>query len=386
VTAAGVPFAAAGLYQVTLALAASRYRPFPPARGGTRLTVLVPAHDEESSIAACVRSLLDQTYPGELYEVAVVADNCTDHTAERAEAAGARVLVRDEPEVRGKGQALRWALDRVLVEAEPPDAVVVVDADTHADRGFLAALVAPLAAGAHAVQGESLLVDDGTRASTLRAAAFLLVNRVRPSGRAVLGLPSHLAGNGMLVRRETLEAHPWDAYTSAEDLEYALRLRLNRIDPVFAGGAILRSPTAPNAAAAREQQLRWEGGKIHLAKTWIPALVATAVRDRRPVLLDAAVELAVPPLGLLGAGAAAGTVAAAALVAGGAAPRRAVAPWAVAVASIPIYVLVGLRAAGAPASAYRALAGAPMLVVQKVPQLGRLLRFRGDTWVRTERG
>jgi hypothetical protein len=48
-------------------------------------------------------------------------------------------------------------------------------------------------------------------------------------------------------------------------------------------------------------------------------------------------------------------------------------------------VLLGLRAARAPASAYRALTAAPGLVLRKLPQLGRLARFRGDTWIRTER-
>lgn len=384
--AVGAVPAAFGVYNCALAVAAFFHRPAPSQGAPTRrLTALVPAHDEQELIARCVSSLGSQTYPAELFDVTVIADNCTDETAARAEAAGATVLVRDEPDARGKGQALRWAIERVLARTQPPDAVVVVDADSIAVPDFLERLGRQLDAGATAVQGESLLIDDGTPASSLRAAAFLLVNRTRPSGRAVLGLPSHLGGNGMCFARELLLAHPWDAFTSTEDIEYAVKLRSAGVRPAFAAGAIVDSPTAPTAEAATQQQLRWEGGKVHVARTQIPRLVAAALRTRRLSLLDAAVELAVPPLGLLAAFAIAGAVPGVVLVAVGAAPLWMLLPWLVAVAAIPFYVLVGLRAAHAPRTAYRALLQSPVFIARKALRAHRLLSFRADTWVRTER-
>jgi hypothetical protein len=378
--------AAIGLYQVALALAAFFYRGREGAgESRTRVVVLVPAHDEAALIQRCIRSLRGQTYPSELYEVVVIADNCTDNTAALARVAGAKVLVRDVPDRRGKGYALRWAIDRVLARSPDPDAVAVVDADSVADRAFLATLVRRFEEGAPAVQGESLLAEDGSAPSAFRAAAFLLVNRVRPAGRAVLGLPCDLSGNGMLFGREVLRAYPWNAFTSTEDVEYSITLRLADIRPAFAGGAIVHSPTAPDAQAAAEQQLRWEGGKLHVARTQIPRIVAAALRSRQLSLLDAAVELAVPPLGLLTAGAAAGTVIATVLVLTGAADAWALIPWLVALVAIPVYVLVGLRAARAPASAYRVLARAPLFVLTKLFRAHRLITFRSDTWVRTER-
>jgi hypothetical protein len=384
--AAGGVFAAVGLYQAALAAAAFFYRPEHPAgRPGTRVLVLVPAHDEAALIGRCVRALRDQRYPAELYDVLVVADNCTDDTAAIAEAAGAEVLVRDEPGWRGKGQALRWAIDRILARQPAPDAVAVVDADSVAERDFLAALVAPLERGASVVQGESLLAADGDGAAALRSAAFLLINRVQPSGRTVLGLPCRLSGNGMLFRREILANHPWSAFSSTEDVEYSIQLRLAGVRPTFAGGAILLSPTAPTSAAARHQQLRWEGGKLHVARGHVRRLLAEAVRRRDPLLLESAVELAVPPLGLLAGGAAVGATGCAAGAATGRVPAWAVVPWAIALVAIPAYVLIGLRAAGAPASAYRSLAGAPLFVLRKLASAPRLLTTRPDGWVRTER-
>jgi hypothetical protein len=235
------------------------------------------------------------------------------------------------------------------------------------------------------VQGESLLAEDGSPSTALRAAAFLLVNRVRPAGRAALGLPCNLSGNGMLFSHDVLRANPWDAFTSTEDVEYSIKLRLAGVRPAFAFGAILVSPAAPTADAAVQQQLRWEGGKLHVARTQIPRLVAAAVRRRRPSLLDPAIELAILPLGLLAAGAIAGTAVGVVLVATGLLPLWSLTPWLVGLVAIPLYVLIGMRAGRAPASNYAALARAPLFILAKIRGAHRLLTYRSDSWVRTER-
>jgi 1,2-diacylglycerol 3-beta-glucosyltransferase len=361
-------------------------RPRPsPSDLTSRLVVVVPAHDEEHYIGRTVRSLVGQTYPRELFEVLVVADNCTDDTAAAARAAGAEVMVRDEPGLRGKGHALQWTIERVLERPSPPDALVIVDADSVADPDFLTLLANRFEGGAEVVQGESLLDEDGSTGTAMRAGAFLLVNRARPAGRSVLGLPPALSGNGMLFSRRVLLEHPWTAFSSTEDVEYYLRLRAGGVRPAFARGAILRSAPAPHARAAEEQQLRWEGGKFHLARTQIPGLVAEAVRKRRPGIIDAAFELALPPLGFIAAGAVGTAAVSSLLAATGRAPSWSVIPSAVAVCAIPVYVLVGFRAGQAPRSAYVSLLRSPAFVLRKTSKLYRFARFRADSWVRTER-
>jgi cellulose synthase/poly-beta-1,6-N-acetylglucosamine synthase-like glycosyltransferase len=375
----GGMLAAAALYLLIPAVVALFYRErMRTADGNTHVVVLVPAHDEEGTIGHCVHSFENQTYPRDRYRVVVVADNCTDDTARVASRAGAEVLVRNEPDARGKGRALRWALEKLLARDEPPDAVVVVDADSTPDPDLLTVLVTRFEDGAEAVQGESLIVGDGSPEQELRAAAFLLVNRARPTGRAMLGLPPDLAGNGMLFGRELLAEHPWSAFSSTEDLEYGLELRAAGIEPVFARGAIVWSPAAPHGRAAETQQMRWEGGKLHLARTHVPKLLAGGH-------LDAAIELAIPPLGYLAASAGALTVSAIVLFWLDGLDSWAVVPAAFALGAIPAYVFVGLAAAKAPRSAYAALAHAPVFVVRKALRAHRLLRFRPDSWVRTER-
>src|SRR5205814_5727398 len=122
----------------------------------SRLAVLVPAHNEAELIDRCVASLQKQRYPSHLFRIVVVADNCTDDTAEIARFAGAEVLVRHQPTARGKGQALAWAIGHVFSDPKVPDAIVVVDADSVADADFLRRLEVEFAAGHESVQGNDL--------------------------------------------------------------------------------------------------------------------------------------------------------------------------------------------------------------------------------------
>src|SRR4051812_744657 len=107
----------------------------------TRFTILVPAHDEALVISECVRSLRAFDYPDEQWRVIVIADNCTDDTAALARTMGAHVYERTNPEQRGKGYALDWALSRLLHEDKGwTEAVIVFDADTLVEPQFLQAM------------------------------------------------------------------------------------------------------------------------------------------------------------------------------------------------------------------------------------------------------
>src|SRR5262249_31253627 len=270
---AGLAGAAAALpagYLAALSLAALRRPPRGDGGGapGQRLVVLVPAHDEAELIGRCLGSLQDQPYPRDLYRIVVIADNCTDGTADLAAAAGAEVMVRHSRTERGKGYALRWAMDRILGAPEPFDAFVVVDADSVADQGLLAGLAAALGMGAEVAQGEYLALEEGTDArARLRSAAFLLFHRARFAGRATLGLPCALVGNGMLFSRGLVETFPWNAYSRVEDLEYSIDLRLRGVRPVFAAAARVRAPVSSSGPGARTQRLRWEGGRLEVVRS-----------------------------------------------------------------------------------------------------------------------
>jgi exopolysaccharide biosynthesis WecB/TagA/CpsF family protein len=311
----------------------------------------------------------------------VIADNCADRTADVARAHGADVMVRDEPESPGKGRALRWALDQLLDTKRKPDFVAMLDADSVADPDMLRHLAAELDAGADVAQADYRVLEPESTGSRLVATGFLLFHRARLAGRAVLGLPANLVGNGMAFRREVLERVPWTAFTSVEDLEYSLILRVAGIRPVFAAHAVVLGPVPQSRRALKRQRIRWEGGRLYLLATWIGPLVGSAIRRRDWAPLDSAIDLAILPTGLLALGICFGFASSGLAAIFGLVPAWVALPWAMSTVALPAYVITGLRAARAPRSAYSALLSAPGFLVRKLfVYLGLLLGFDPRKW------
>ncbi|MGB7963879.1 MAG: glycosyltransferase family 2 protein [Propionicimonas sp.] len=388
--AAGAFVAVPAGYLAALSIAAAVNRRITPPRAepSLRLAVLVPAHDEEVLVGRCIDTLIAQDYPRELFRVLVVADNCTDGTARVAREHGAEALERIDPDNRGKGHALRWAMDQLLASDPQVGAFVVVDADSITDPGLLRALASSAESGAQVVQADySALVDGTDDRAQLKAAAFLLFHRVRFTGKAGLGLPCSLVGNGMLFTSSLVQDHPWSAFSEVEDLEYSVQLRLAGVGPAFAPEARLEAPVSPTGDAAEVQRRRWEGGRLRIARKYLPALIRVMASQRRLDLWDAAADLAVPPLGVLGSGIVLGTGSALLLTAGGLVPSVALLPWGFATIALPVHVVGGLLAADAPPSMVAALRSAPDLVLAELLIRARLLggADEGERWVRTPR-
>ena len=383
-----VPAAASAAYLLALAMASFFYRNrLVEGQPSHRLIVLVPAHNEAQLIGRCVRSLIDQAYPAELFRVCVIADNCTDATAAIASGSGAEIMVRHQPEAPGKGRVLRWAMDRILAEPSPPDAIVIVDADSVADADLLGGLESDLRQGHEVIQGECVVrPESGSRRESLQAAAVALRLDVRFTGRAVLGMPAVLAGNGMLFSRRILLEHPWNAFTAVEDAEYGLALRLAGVKTVYARGARVYTPSPSTETGAYTQSLRWDGGRLALIRSWLRPMLAKMLRRRDWSLADMVIDLAVPPLGMLAFVTVLGTALSVLLLASGIVPVWVGVLWASCALGLAVGVVVGLKAARAPGSAYLALLLAPRFLLRKLGIYARLLRgFDPYRWVRTER-
>ena len=374
-SAAGWLIFASCVYLLTLALASFLHNPREKSSlTRNRVVVLVPAHNEEHSLGECLASLACQTYPRRLRRVVVIADNCTDRTADVARAHGAQVMVREDPEMPGKGRALRWAFDQLLAGRRRADVFVVVDADSVADPDLLRQLEAEIATGAEVAQADYRVLQDAHgHGAQLVGVGFLLFHRTRFSGRAALGLPANLVGNGMAFKRQVLERVPWSAFTAVEDLEYSLMLRLATVRPVFTARAVVHGPVPHTRKALRRQRMRWEGGRLFLLSTWIGPLLAGAVRRRDWALLDAAVDLAILPTGLLALTLGLGFFVALIAVIARLIPAWVISPWALAMITLPAYVIIGLRSADAPPTAYRALLSTPIFLLRKLFLYARML-------------
>lgn len=362
----------------------SRRQPRTPTGGEPlRLLVLVPAHNEEKIIGASLAAIQALDYQRDRFEVVVIADNCEDGTAEVSRAAGGTVLVRSDPDRHGKGWALAWALECLSDDRRRNDAVVFVDADCEPSPNLLRAIDGRLRAGWEAVQA-SYVVSNPHEAwsSALRYAAFCLMNWVRPLGKDALGLSCGILGTGFAVTCDALERHPWDAYSLSEDHDYHLGLVAAGVRVGFVPEASVSSAMPTTLRDSRQQNLRWEGGRIELIRRWTPTLLREGLRRRDAALVHAAMEAVVPTQSLLLAGNTA-------IVAIGASMRSS-RIFRVATFNLlgqVAYVLGGLALVGAPGVVYRALLMAPLLAAWKLSLHARVAVGRGPKgWVATRSG
>ncbi|MEO0949600.1 MAG: glycosyltransferase family 2 protein, partial [Cyanobacteria bacterium J06641_5] len=258
-----------------------------------RYTTIVPAHNEADVIDATLATLAPET-------TLVVADNCTDNTAELAQAAGFETIERHDLSERGKGFAIEYGLRHL--EADPPDIIVIVDADCQVAPGAISQITRRAYAADRPVQALYLLdcPDSPSPKTTVSALAFLVKNWVRPLGLAELGFPCLLQGTGM--------AFPWESFAKArlvgdclvEDMQQGIDLAIAGSAPIFCPQARVTSPLPSGDAAATSQRTRWEHGHLNTILTQTPRLLRAALAQRRLDLFALALEISVPPLTLLG--------------------------------------------------------------------------------------
>jgi hypothetical protein len=346
-----------------------------------RLVVLVPAYNEEEGLDETLRSLAACEYPAASRRTILIADNCTDATAAIGRAAGVEVWERADTEQLGKGFAVAWALDR-LFAGDDFDAVVMVDADCTVSANLLSAIAGRLRAGAGAIQVDYVAGNpEASHVSALRFGAFALADTVRFLGKQRLGLSCGLVGTGMAFTREILSEAPWNVTGLVEDGEYHMRLVLSGERAEFVPEAWVSQAVPTSLKASADQQARWEAGRLELIRRWSPSLISAGLAKRDPVRLHAGLECLVPPQSVMAIGGAGGAAAAAAL-----GRRRLLGLSLSVLAAQATFVLGGLRLVRAPASVYRALLMAPVLIATKLALYTRLLAGRGPSgWVRTER-
>jgi cellulose synthase/poly-beta-1,6-N-acetylglucosamine synthase-like glycosyltransferase len=287
--------AATFVTEVLIGSPAPRRRHTPQSSFEPRTVVLVPAHNEEGGIEATLANLKSEL--GSKMSILVVADNCQDDTPARAERSGVKVVRRVDRDRRGKGYALEFGLNELA--HDPPDVVIIVDADCRVEPGSLKVLAQRAYDSDRPIQGEYLILPPRLEPRTaINALAFMIKNRVRPLGLARLGLPCQLTGSGM--------AFPWQVIRSApamhdhlvEDLMMGLELARQGKAPLFCPEARIKSELPERERAQEGQRRRWEHGHIATLLEQGPKLVLEGLREGKLDLLALGLDLMVPPLTL----------------------------------------------------------------------------------------
>jgi cellulose synthase/poly-beta-1,6-N-acetylglucosamine synthase-like glycosyltransferase len=350
-----------------------------------RTAILVPAHDEEGQIGDTVRALAADLPPGA--SIVVIADNCSDQTAALAAQAGATTIVRRDPARVGKGHAISFGLQKLA--ADPPEVVILVDADCRVSPGGLSILARAASQSGRPIQAEYLITAP-RKASPLvvvGALAILLRNRVRPRGLRRLKLPCHLTGSGMAFPWRLLRDAPETGSMLVEDLVMGIEIALQGHPAESCPAVHVSSDLPQGQAAGLRQRRRWEHGQLHTLATYGPRLIAAGLAKRRLSLIGLGLDLMVPPLALLVI-----LQTTMLLLALGSASANAISIIPVVLAAVGLLVvgaavMISWVAFGRETLAFRHLMLVPFYLVWKVPlYVGLLLKGKQKSWERTARG
>ena len=188
-----------------------------------RFIIALPANNEEGVIGNLIKSLQMQDYDKSLYDIYVIADNCTDGTANVARENGAIVYERFDEDKKTKGYALNWFLDKMKDKKDDYDALLVFDADNVVDKNFLNVMNKKLCQGEVLVQGyRDIKNPTDTWVSGGYAIFYWTMNRLYHLARYNIGLSPLINGTAFMVKWDILIDEGWNTKTLTEDIEFAL--------------------------------------------------------------------------------------------------------------------------------------------------------------------
>ena len=349
-----------------------------------RVGILVPAHNESAGLGSTLENIKAQLVVGD--RLLVVADNCVDDTAAVAAAAGAEVIIRNDPARAGKGYALDFGIKHLRLD--PPTTIIIIDADCNIAEGTIDRLAATCEMTHRPVQALDLMTapDESPIKYHVAEFAWRVKNWVRPSGLSALNLPCQLMGTGM--------AFPWELIRSlnladgsiVEDIKLGLDLAKAGRPALFCPSAKVTSQFPWSIEGAKSQRQRWEEGHVRMILAAVPRLLCSAIMRRNLGLFALTLDLLVPPLSLLVMMVTGMFFVAALAVIFGCSPT-ALFISAACVVALAVAVFLAWAKSGRDVLPPRSLFSIAAYVFAKLPLYGRLLSRRSaPQWIRTDRG
>ena len=252
-----------------------------------RFMAIIPAHNEEAVVANLIESLKKQTYNKDLYDIYVIADNCTDNTAKVAKQAGAIVYERFDETKKTKGYALNWFLQQKIKEDAPYDAFFIFDADNIVDKNFIKNMNKKLCQGEDVVQGYRDIKNPSDNWITSGYALFYwTMHRFYHLARYNLGLSPLLNGTGFMVRFDVVKPQGWDTVTLTEDIEFSLKRIIAGKKLGWATDAIVYDEQPTGFKQSWSQRSRWTVGHMQCIKEYTKSLAQAAKENKTMMNFD----------------------------------------------------------------------------------------------------
>lgn len=240
-----------------------------------RFAVLICARNEQRVIGNLLASLRAQDYGEDGYRIFVVADNCTDKTADTAREYGAEVYERFDAEKRGKGYALHFGLGRLISEHRADyDAVCVFDADNLAAKNFLTEMNRALCSQADVALGyrDTKNIHDSW-ISEVYSVYWLMLQRFYHGARHKLGLSSMVGGTGFAFKLDVLGKEGWTTYSLTEDVEFSIQQICAGKKILPAKKAVFYDEQPAKVGVSVKQRFRWMIGGMQCIPLYLSKIV-----------------------------------------------------------------------------------------------------------------
>lgn len=234
------------------------------AKKNHRYAALICARNESPVICDIISSIRMQNYPSELIDIFVVADNCTDDTAEVAAEAGATVFQRCNAEQIGKGYALKHGFASIeeMHGVDAYEAYFVFDADNVLDENYFREMNKAFDNGAlactsyrNAKNFSSNWISAGYGVWFLREARYL------NQARSILNTSCAISGTGFFVSAELVKRNGgWNYHLLTEDIEFSVDTIIQKERIAFAPHAVIYDEQPFKFKDSWNQRLRWSRG------------------------------------------------------------------------------------------------------------------------------
>lgn len=245
-------------------------RKFEKAKNLHKYAILIAARNEEAVIGNLVQSIRKQDYPAELIDIFVVADNCTDSTAETARNLGAKCYERFDSEHRTKGFALQFLVECIRKDygIDTYDGYFIFDADNLLKSDYVSRMNESFDAGQKIVTSYRNTKNFGDNwISASYAIHWLRTIRNEHRARSLFRLATRIQGTGFLFAHEVIK-DGWNYTSLTEDRAFCADAVANGYQISYNHDAIFYDEQPVDIKIAMRQRIRWAKGHLQaLAET-----------------------------------------------------------------------------------------------------------------------
>lgn len=261
-----------------------------------KFAILISARNESAVIGELLQSINDQKYPKELLDVFVVADNCTDNTAEIARSYGATVYERFNHQLIGKGYALDYAFSKIeeTIGLEAYEGYMVFDADNVLENNYVYEMNRTFDQGYRILTSYRNSKNYGSNwISAGYALWFLRESKYLNGARMRCNLSCTISGTGFLVSSDIIKRNGgWKHHLLTEDIEFSMDSVLHNEKIGYCENAVLYDEQPVSFQTSWKQRMRWAKGFYQVTANYGGQLLKKCIKDRSFICYDMLMTIA----------------------------------------------------------------------------------------------